>query len=168
KELLHGRTLRKTLRLLCLSSVSLCLLEGSTKLVLKRQHASTLQQWRVGGGVSKHQLLLEFRGTKWQLIAPSYNALKSISMTLWEIMQNSASAVVQKSLNAPMQRRSLGETASNSSRSASTISSISTATGLQVTDEPITIFRLELERLQYILHFPEEVAFQLSLTEYQL
>ncbi|GMT05809.1 hypothetical protein PENTCL1PPCAC_27983, partial [Pristionchus entomophagus] len=169
KELLHGRTLRKTLRLLCLSSVSLCLLDGSTKLVLKRQHASTLQQWRVGGGVSKHQLLLEFRGTKWQLIAPSYNALKSISMTLWEIMQNSASAVVQKSLNAPMQRRSLGETASNSSRSASTISSISTATGLvQITEEPIVIFRLELERLQYILHFPEEVAFQLSLTEYQL
>lgn len=36
--------------------------------MLKRQHASTLQQWRVGGGVSKHQLLLEFRGTKWQLI----------------------------------------------------------------------------------------------------
>ncbi|PIO72071.1 hypothetical protein TELCIR_06015, partial [Teladorsagia circumcincta] len=50
KELLHGRTLRKTLRLLCLSSASLCLLEGTSKLVLKRQHASTLQQWRVGGG----------------------------------------------------------------------------------------------------------------------
>lgn len=46
----------------------LCLLDGSTKLVLKRQHAGTLQQWRVGGGVSKHQLLLEFRGNKWQLI----------------------------------------------------------------------------------------------------
>ncbi|KAI6197887.1 hypothetical protein M3Y94_01278600 [Aphelenchoides besseyi] len=34
--------------------------------------------------------------------------------------------------------------------------------------EPITLFRLELERLQYILRFPEEVAFQLSSTEYQL
>lgn len=56
------------MRLLCLSSSVLCLLEGHSKLVLKRQHASTLQQWRVGGGVSKHQLLLEFRGTKWQLI----------------------------------------------------------------------------------------------------
>ncbi|PIC16969.1 hypothetical protein B9Z55_023380 [Caenorhabditis nigoni] len=104
KELLHGRTLRKTLRLLCLSSAQLCLLDGSTKLVLKRQHASTLQQWRVGGGVSKHQLLLEFRGTKWQLIAPSYNALKSISMTLWEIMQNSASNSIQRSLNQSMHR----------------------------------------------------------------
>ncbi|VDN57856.1 unnamed protein product [Dracunculus medinensis] len=35
-------------------------------------------------------------------------------------------------------------------------------------DEPITLFRLELERLQYIIHFPEEVAFQLSIIEYQL
>ncbi|KAK6033701.1 hypothetical protein OSTOST_00002 [Ostertagia ostertagi] len=74
KELLHGRTLRKTLRLLCLSSASLCLLEGTSKLVLKRQHASTLQQWRVGGGVSKHQLLLEFRGTKWQLIGEHFKS----------------------------------------------------------------------------------------------
>ncbi|CAI2356478.1 unnamed protein product [Caenorhabditis sp. 36 PRJEB53466] len=124
KELLHGRTLRKTLRLLCLSSAQLCLLDGSTKLVLKRQHASTLQQWRVGGGVSKHQLLLEFRGTKWQLIATS--------------------------------------------RSDSTSSTQSATAGFILNEEPITLFRLELERLQYILHFPEEVAFQLSSTEYQL
>jgi hypothetical protein len=71
KELLHGRTLRKNVRLLCLSSTQLSLLDGCSKLVLRRQHAATLQQWRVGGGVSKHQLLLEFRGTKWQLIGQS-------------------------------------------------------------------------------------------------
>ncbi|MCP9266146.1 Phosphoinositide phospholipase C [Dirofilaria immitis] len=35
-------------------------------------------------------------------------------------------------------------------------------------DEPIALFRSELERLQHILHFPEELAFQLSATEYQL
>uniref|UniRef100_A0A914EG98 Ras-GEF domain-containing protein n=1 Tax=Acrobeloides nanus TaxID=290746 RepID=A0A914EG98_9BILA len=40
--------------------------------------------------------------------------------------------------------------------------------GASTLDEPITLFRLELERLQYILHFTEEVAFQLSATEYQL
>ncbi|TMS36072.1 hypothetical protein L596_003331 [Steinernema carpocapsae] len=55
-----------------------------------------------------------------------------------------------------------------SSRSASTSSNASTAAGFILNDEPITLFRLELERLQYILHFPEEVAFQLSATEYQL
>ncbi|ULT81148.1 hypothetical protein L3Y34_011198 [Caenorhabditis briggsae] len=167
KELLHGRTLRKTLRLLCLSSAQLCLLDGSTKLVLKRQHASTLQQWRVGGGVSKHQLLLEFRGTKWQLIAPSYNALKSISMTLWEIMQNSASNSIQRSLNQSM-HRSHTEATVSTSRSDSTSSTQSATAGFILNEEPITLFRLELERLQYILHFPEEVAFQLSSTEYQL
>ncbi|VDM49188.1 unnamed protein product [Toxocara canis] len=95
----------KTVRLLCLSSAALCLLDGATKLVLKRQHSSTLQQWRVGGGVSRHQLLLEFRGAKWQLIASSYSSLKSISITLWEIMQNSAGTSVQKSLNLAKTQR---------------------------------------------------------------
>ncbi|EJW79107.1 hypothetical protein WUBG_09984 [Wuchereria bancrofti] len=35
-------------------------------------------------------------------------------------------------------------------------------------DEPIALFRPELEKLQRILHFPEELAFQLSATEYEL
>uniref|UniRef100_A0AC35TZW9 Phosphoinositide phospholipase C n=1 Tax=Rhabditophanes sp. KR3021 TaxID=114890 RepID=A0AC35TZW9_9BILA len=170
KELVHGRTLRKTVRLLCLSCSVLCLLDGQTKMVLKRQHASTLQQWRVGGGVSKHQLLLEFRGAKWQLIAPDYTVLKSVSMTLWEIMQNSASTSIQRSLNSGMQNKN-GKSPSISAPSStrnSTSSASSTNAGLLLSDEPITLFRLELERLQYILHFPEEVAFQLSATEYQL
>ncbi|KAI6195032.1 hypothetical protein M3Y96_01188100 [Aphelenchoides besseyi] len=170
KELLHGRTLRKTVRLLCLSSAVLCLLDGGSKIVLKRQHAGTLQQWRVGGGVSKHQLLLEFRGTKWQLIAPSYNALKSISMTLWEIMQTRASLLVQRSFNRSS-KPSLtlfDSRTAQSSRTNSHSSSCSSTFRPSIIMEPITLFRLELERLQYILRFPEEVAFQLSSTEYQL
>ncbi|CAJ0933262.1 unnamed protein product, partial [Mesorhabditis belari] len=166
KEVLHGRTLRKTLRLLCLSSTSLCLLDGISKLVLKKQHANTLQQWRVGGGVSKHQILLEFRGNKWQLIAPSFNSLKSISMTLWEIQQNRVSNSIQKSLNTGHRRSICASTAT--SRSGSTISRTSQILSGNFSLEPVTLFRLELERLQYILHFPEEVAYQLSHTEYQL
>ncbi|VDO78251.1 unnamed protein product, partial [Heligmosomoides polygyrus] len=66
---------------------------------------------------------------------------------------------------------------SATSRSGSTASSASAAAGFILNEEPITLFRLELERLQYILHFPEEVAFQdeymialfqLSSTEYEL
>jgi len=34
--------------------------------------------------------------------------------------------------------------------------------------EVITLFKLELERLQYIFQFPEEVAYQLSAVEYKL
>lgn len=40
--------------------------------------------------------------------------------------------------------------------------------GVILCEEPITLYRLELERLQYIFHFPEEVAFQLSNAEYRL
>ncbi|KHJ91933.1 RasGEF domain protein, partial [Oesophagostomum dentatum] len=54
------------------------------------------------------------------------------------------------------------------SRSGSSTSTTSAAAGFVLNEEPITLFRLELERLQYILHFPEEVAFQLSSTEYEL
>lgn len=54
------------------------------------------------------------------------------------------------------------------SRSGSLESTASAAAGFVLNEEPITLFRLELERLQCILHFPEEVAFQLSATEYQL
>jgi hypothetical protein len=56
KELVHGRSLRKTTRLLCLSGTTISLLDGGTKLTLKRQHAATLQQWRIGGGVAKNQV----------------------------------------------------------------------------------------------------------------
>uniref|UniRef100_A0A914I8L9 Phosphoinositide phospholipase C n=1 Tax=Globodera rostochiensis TaxID=31243 RepID=A0A914I8L9_GLORO len=181
KELLHGHTLRKTVRLLCLSSSTICLLDGCTKLALRRQHSATLQQWRVGGGVSKHQLLLEFRGSKWQLIALSYTTLKSISMTLWEIMQARSTLFVHKIFNRSARpSQSLFEqfntpgydqsrSSRNTSYSSSTCSSIRNSAGGFLCDaEPITLFRLELERLQYILHFPEEVAFQLSSTEYQL
>lgn len=49
-----------------------------------------------------------------------------------------------------------------SSRSSNS-SANSCAQGLMFNDEPITLFRLELERLQYIIHFPEEVAFQVEI-----
>lgn len=47
--------------------------------------------------------------------------------------------------------------------------SLTSSSGAVLTpEEPITLYKLELERLQYIFHFPEEVAFQLSSTEYEL
>ncbi|KJH43049.1 hypothetical protein DICVIV_10956 [Dictyocaulus viviparus] len=54
------------------------------------------------------------------------------------------------------------------SQNVSSTSTVSAAAGFILNEEPITLYRLELERLQCILHFPEEVAFQLSTTEYQL
>uniref|UniRef100_A0A158Q7B3 Phosphoinositide phospholipase C n=1 Tax=Elaeophora elaphi TaxID=1147741 RepID=A0A158Q7B3_9BILA len=51
---------------------------------------------------------------------------------------------------------------------ASSHSNSSAIHGFIIGDEPIALFRSELEKLQHILHFPEELAFQLSATEYQL
>lgn len=98
-------------------------------------------------------------------------------MTLWEIMQARTSLLVHKTFNRsarpihPLFDQSAacgGGGASLSSRntsySSSACSSIrnSIGCGFLCGAEPITLFRLELERLQYILHFPEEVAFQVE------
>ncbi|MFH4977418.1 hypothetical protein AB6A40_004127, partial [Gnathostoma spinigerum] len=40
--------------------------------------------------------------------------------------------------------------------------------GVVNNDEPISQFRQELENLEYIFNFTEEMAFQLSSTEYEL
>jgi len=114
--------------------------------------------------------------------APSYNILKSISMTLWEIMQSRTSLFIQKTFNRsartsfglfdrPESREGTATTnhsgGSRTTSYSSTCSSIRNSNGLLCNrDEPITLFRLELERLQYILHFPEEVAFQVALIKY--
>jgi hypothetical protein len=46
-------------------------------------------------------------------------------------------------------------------RSSSLTARLSTGSaGISLPEEPITLYRIELERLQHILHFPEEVAFQ--------
>lgn len=104
-------------------------------------------------------------------------------MTLWEIMQNRASVLVQKSFNRSGKPSlsvldSRGKiylffivdyfVLAHSTRTNSRTSSASSFRDGLCINEPITLFRLELERLQYILHFPEEVAFQLTSTEYQL
>lgn len=86
-------------------------------------------------------------------------------MTLWEIMQNRASVLVQKSFNRsgkPSLTLLDSKALQQSSRTSSVASTASSFPGGLGISEPITLFRLELERLQYILHFPEEVAFQVG------
>lgn len=103
-------------------------------------------------------------------------------MTLWEIMQSRTSLFIQKTFNRsartsfglfdrPESREGKATTnhsgGSRTTSYSSTCSSIRNSNGLLCNrDEPITLFRLELERLQYILHFPEEVAFQVALIKY--
>ena len=72
------------------------------------------------------------------------------------------------SLYAFVLARLLQHHSSSPGRASTITAKLSTGSGLNLPEEPITLFRLELERLQYILHFPEEVGFQLSAAEYKL
>uniref|UniRef100_A0A915IXH2 Ras-GEF domain-containing protein n=1 Tax=Romanomermis culicivorax TaxID=13658 RepID=A0A915IXH2_ROMCU len=174
KELLHGKTIKKSNRLLCLSSTNINLLDADTKLLIRTQPTSALSQWRIGGGVSKHHVILEFKQARWQLSAASYVCLRSLSITLWEIMQHSASkmlkcdliglaeSITDENLNVLLQN---DPATINGHRSSGSV-------GQNVVpnspEEPVTLYKVELDRLQYILHFPEEVAFQLSHVEHDL
>ncbi|CAI4232602.1 unnamed protein product [Auanema sp. JU1783] len=162
KELVHGSTLRKTLRLLCVSTRTLTLLDGTTKVILRRQPSATLLQWRVGGGVNKHQLLLEFRGTKWQLIAPSATALNAVAMSLWEVMQYTNCEQIQQSFRNMIQPHVANNKPGRNWATLSTTSHFAEVSQIE------SMFRIELERLQNLLSFPEEVAYELSQTEYKL
>lgn len=66
----------------------LILLDSKSLLLTKSQLTSDLEQWRIAGGKSRDQIVLEFRATKWSFIAASPGALRSISTELWEVMQD--------------------------------------------------------------------------------
>lgn len=88
KELLHGKTNRRTTRLLGICLERIVLLDSKTLQPAKVQSTSNLQQWRTGGGRSHDRLVLEFRGTKWSFVTPSHGSLRAIGTVLWEIMQD--------------------------------------------------------------------------------
>lgn len=87
-------------------------------------------------------------------------------MTLWEMMQNNAASSIWKSIFSAVSDQC--NTFHADRVSASSHPNSSTVHDFVIGDEPIALFRPELEKLQHILHFPEELAFQLSATEYQL
>ncbi|XP_023223275.1 1-phosphatidylinositol 4,5-bisphosphate phosphodiesterase epsilon-1-like isoform X2 [Centruroides sculpturatus] len=150
KELLRGKTKKKANRILGIGMEHIVLLDSKTLLPAKTQLTGELQQWRTGGGRSHDQLVLEFRATKWSFITPSQGTLRSISTVLWEIMQdldthflNEHIICTKEDLDKEMKK--------------------------SVMFRPTTtIFGEELEKLQSLLHFPEEVALMLSETEYDL
>lgn len=55
-----------------------------------------LFQWRSGGGRSHDRLQLEFRATRWSLIVPSMQAMKEIGVTLWQILQEIDSNLLEE------------------------------------------------------------------------
>ncbi|XP_023235323.1 uncharacterized protein LOC111634715 isoform X2 [Centruroides sculpturatus] len=153
KEFLRGKTKKKATRLLGIGLERIVLLDNKTLLPAKMQMTSELQQWRTGGGRSHDRLVLEFRGTKWSFITPSQIMLRSISTVLWEIMQDIDTRFLDQHLIVTRQQLEL------ESRKSLVLHH-----GM----EGATIYKDELEQLQALLHFPEEVALQLTETEYEL
>ncbi|KAH8018555.1 hypothetical protein HPB51_008884 [Rhipicephalus microplus] len=163
KELLRGKTKKRrdrsiaprggtqAHRVLGIGIEHVVLLDSKTLVLAKSQHTSELQQWRAGGGRSHDRLVLEFRGTKWSFVAAQ--SLRSIGSVLWEIMQDLDARFLDEHLITTRE-----ELDKESHRNMVSVHGL----------ERATIYKEELERLQGLLHFPEEVAVRLTDVEYEL
>lgn len=61
-------TVFKTTRVLGIGSRMVVLLDAKTRQPIKQEQTNTLSQWRIGSGVSKHGVFLEFvNGQKWDI-----------------------------------------------------------------------------------------------------
>ena len=73
--------------ILGINSEKFVLLDSKTKTTLRTCPILDLQQWSTGNGKGHSGLVLEFRGSKpWNLVAPSVDDLKSVTSTLWDVM----------------------------------------------------------------------------------
>ncbi|XP_037802088.1 1-phosphatidylinositol 4,5-bisphosphate phosphodiesterase epsilon-1-like isoform X2 [Penaeus monodon] len=156
KELLRGKTKKKALgypaqasRLLGIGANTIVLLDTKTKILAKAQHTQDLIQWRTGGGRSHDRLVLEFRGTKWTFSVGSSTSLTDLGRALWAILQSEDPLQI----TGPQQGHAVTHRGGELVRRGACLG---------------MLYSAELERLQKLLHFPEEVALQLTEVEYEL
>ncbi|XP_024084473.1 1-phosphatidylinositol 4,5-bisphosphate phosphodiesterase epsilon-1-like isoform X1 [Cimex lectularius] len=142
KELLRGKTKKKASRLLGLGQDHLVLLDSKTKILAKSQNTADLLQWQVSGGRSHDRLQLDFRGTRWSLVVPSVTAMRDVGRALWTILQDLDSHFLDEYALTPAPHHGVLK-----------------GRGLEVGDSE------ELEGLQRLLHFPEEVSLKLAEEE---
>ncbi|RWS03777.1 1-phosphatidylinositol-4:5-bisphosphate phosphodiesterase epsilon-1-like protein [Dinothrombium tinctorium] len=161
KEILRGKTTkRRVTRLLGLGVERIFLLDSKTLTPAKCQSTKDLLQWRTGGGRSHDRLILEFRTTKWS-VATTPGALRAIGNALWCIMQDIDGQFLNQLLVMQSDRTTSDEGGVETRRPLNLF---------HVTSDtaPAMHYKEELEALQSILHFPEEVALRLSEVEYEL
>ncbi|CDW53051.1 1 phosphatidylinositol 4,5 bisphosphate [Trichuris trichiura] len=176
KELYRGKLIRKSRRILCLGAAYISLLRPSTKTLIRKQKTVSLLRWHVGSGSTDRSLTLDFGTTKWYFIGNVREVdgflAKTIGMTLWELVQINTPKTVQKAFSSKLEEAEPPSAAFH----------LTGADGLPVMfhglfvseslsgflEESATLYSLELERLQSVFYFPEEVAFQLSAIEYDL
>ena len=101
--------------------------------------------------------MLEFRATRWNVVVPSHSSLQDLGAVLWDLQQQLNPAYAEDSTNASL---TSGE-----------CKSASTAVTLGVPRRMLALppsFPEELNVLQKLLPFPEEVALKLSEVEHEL
>ncbi|CAN8024093.1 unnamed protein product [Ixodes persulcatus] len=151
KELLRGKTKKRANRVLAIGIEKIVLLDDKTLAVSKWQDTAELLQWRTGGGRAHDRLVLEFRGSKWAFVAT--HSLRSISTVLWEIMQDLDARFLDEQLITTRE-----ELDKESHKNMVSLYGM----------ERVIVYKEELEKLQTLLHFPEEMALRLTNVEYEL
>lgn len=116
---------------------------------VKRNGFTFCFQWQLGGGRSHDRVTFEFRATRWNVVVPSHSSLQDLGAALWDLQQQLNPAYTEESTNVA-------------------------ATAEHKTVLPRRMLALppsfpeELNILQKLLPFPEEVALKLSEVEYEL
>ncbi|KRZ88545.1 1-phosphatidylinositol 4,5-bisphosphate phosphodiesterase beta-4 [Trichinella sp. T8] len=174
-EISRGKILKKSRRIICFGSTYISLLNPATKVLIRRQPTVNLIKWKVDSEPMEQDFTLDFSDTVWHFTVPSIMLRKTISMTLWELVQINTPKIVQKafaSVNLPSDSFPIGSSSKDRSQEM-----FSDHVGLNMffnespndfLKESATLYSMELERLQSVFYFPEEVAFQLSSVEYDL
>ncbi|KAB7506829.1 hypothetical protein Anas_04139, partial [Armadillidium nasatum] len=103
-------------------------------------------------GRSHDRLVLEFRGTKWTFSVASATSLNELGRALWAILKSEDALALPTPIYAQANQRNL-------------VSNEIIRHSILGTD---MLYSEELENLQRLLHFPEEVALRLTEIEYEL
>ncbi|KAI9566032.1 hypothetical protein GHT06_009831 [Daphnia sinensis] len=164
-------TKKKSNRLLALGPSSITLLDSKTRMLAKSQSTSDLMQWQLGGGRSHDRVTFEFRATRWNVVVPSPSSLQDLGAALWDLQQHLNPAYPgtdgsdYNTAGSPHPHESVNRTGSASS--SSSLSASTSALPRRMLALPPS-FPDELNILQRLLPFPEEVALKLTETEYEL
>ena len=123
------------------------------------------QKWQLGGGRSHDRVTFEFRATRWNVVVPSQSTLQDLGAALWDLQQQLNPAYSDQEQSGA----SMESNATNSSGRSTNTSSASSTSALprRMLALPPS-FPEELNALQRLLPFPEEVALKLSETEHEL
>jgi len=123
----------------------------------------SVPQWQLGGGRSHDRVTFEFRATRWNVVVPSHSSLQDLGAALWDLQQLLNPAYTEEADGRHPASSMTGSSAADGGRSGETKSALPR----RMLALPPS-FPEELNVLQRLLPFPEEVALKLSEVEHEL